>query len=404
VASTAAARVAATLAATATAAAEATATLAATATAAAEATAKLPAMATAAARAAATLAATATAAAEATAKLPARPPQPLAPALALVARDPRPWSPLPSPRASGCLTDMSVPNLRTDRPQDDILQDHIHSATVAAADPNAAVVAPIFDSLIADWKVKEDQRIQFVILVARAAALAYFIDTKLDAFVALLVNVLERLNKDRSSALWFSFFKGVAPSIFAKPILSGQLAKQRLWLKTLADSKHPELNALVPVLQPLLQEAGDAEAAVAQTKQDLLNFKTVGGWADHITLANASRTDAYGTLLDVPHQHPELKLPADYAEMFYLHDTSRRPEKPKTSAELKKDLAKHDEDRKLLEKAITDAEQREADEAKHEADLEAKQRELDAIEERSREDEARRKQLQEELAKGKKKK
>jgi hypothetical protein len=130
----------------------------------------------------------------------------------------------------------------------------------------------------------------------------------------------------------------------------------------------------------------------------------VGGWADHITLANAGRTDAYGTLLDIPHQHPELKLPADYAEMFYLHDTSRRPEKPKTSAELRKELTKHDEDRKLLEKAITDAEQREAAEAAHEAELASKQQELNAIEERSKQDEARRKELQEELAKGKKKK
>lgn len=300
---------------------------------------------------------------------------------------------------------MAVPKLRTDDQYEDVLGEHIHGSTLATVDPQAAVVAPLFDALIADWQVKETLRIELIIAAARAVALTIHVDRKLDAFVERLVNILERINKDRTSALWITFFPNTTPSATVKPVLAKQLARMMLWLKPLTDAKHKELNALVPELEPLLAEANDAAAAAALAKQELGNFRHIGGWAEHITLANANRTEAYGTLLDVPHQHPELKLPAEYAEAFYLHDTSRRgANKPKTSAELEKDLAQHDEDRKLLEKAITDAKQREADEAAREADLLGKQAELNAIGERSKKDEARRKELEDELAKGKKKK
>lgn len=299
---------------------------------------------------------------------------------------------------------MALRTLTTDQPQDEVLQEHIHPLTLASADPLAAPVVPIFDKLIGDWKARQDQRIQLLIAIARAQAIAIYADSKLDAFVLLLVNTLERINKDRTTAIWFIFFKGVSPSAFVKSVLQGQLAKMKTWPKSLADSPHPELAALAPQLEPLLDAGTAAEAALALARQDLLNFQTVGGWAEHIAQSNAGRTDAYGSLLDIPHQNPGLKLRKDYAELFFLHDTSRRgANKAKTSKELKADLIDHDKDRAALVNAIAEAEEREQEGAQREAELEAKRQELEELDKQEAANAARRKQLEDELGKGKKK-
>jgi hypothetical protein len=295
---------------------------------------------------------------------------------------------------------MSLRKLKTTLLPEDALEEHVHSYAMAAADPHAAVVAPQFDGLIKDWRKHNDEHIDLIIAAATAAALVVQIDIRLDAAVTELVALLEKLDPDGKLGLMEVFFKGVQPKVFSRPILSFQLQKMALWPAAIADLSYAELTAFATTLAPLLAQAGQLETAADAAAQRLRNWRKVGGYADHITLANAERTDAYGTLSGIPFQQPALHLPKDYADRFYLHDTTRRGAgKPRPSAQILADLTDVKEQQTALDAELAEARAREADAAKQAEQDEKDQRELAELKQRRKIDEAREKELEKKLGK-----
>jgi hypothetical protein len=266
--------------------------------------------------------------------------------------------------------------------------------------PFAAVYAPKFDNLVADWQTVRATRIQLVIAIARAYAKALQLDSQLDRFVDLLVLVLDKLtNKDRSDPIWFVYFKGEDPSSFKKPILAGQLLNMAVWTDSFLKSGHQELIDLIPVLAPILPLATAARDAHLAAKQALVDFEKVGPWRQHIDNSNAVRTNIYGDLNDVPTQNPAAKLRPDYAEQFFLHDTSRRGKKLKSSAEIGEEIKAHQDEILVLQEQQTDAIKREEKAAQDKAKEDQLLAELAAEKQKEKDAKAKQKQIEKDLKK-----
>lgn len=294
---------------------------------------------------------------------------------------------------------MPVPQIDIDDPREGVLEEHVHPLTTMRADPFAASHAAKFEGLVTDWTETETLRIKLVIAIAQAVANANRIDTQLNDIVDDVINAIKQLpDNDLKEKLQHSLLKGQPPSTFKRPTLSEQLAVMKVWPSTLQGSSVPALVEIEQTLSPLLVVATEAEANLSQAKQDLIDWKNIGRWKQHIDQSNAQRAAAYGDLLEVPHKHPDAGLPSDYADRFFLHDTSRRgATKPKSSKQIAEEIEAIKTKMIGLEKQYTEALAREAADAEYMATTELKQKELAALKEQEKETKAKQKQLEKEL-------
>lgn len=300
----------------------------------------------------------------------------------------------------GKLARMAVPVLDIEDPQDDVLSEHVHTSTTLLAHPLTKALAPKAEALIADWLDTSAERVKLVTALAQANANALQIDIQLNEIVDVTIDALKRITEGKDDPLWSIFLKGRAPSVFKRPILGGQLAAMALWPSALSTSPHKALNDIHAALTPLLPVAEQAEKAVAKAKQDLVEFKTIGRWRSHITKSNEERTSIYSALIAIPQQNKGAKLPSIWADLFFLHDTSRRgASKQKSAEEIGRDIEKARVALEELEKQQAAAITREEAEAKALAEREAKAKELEEIRQQEKEATARRKQLEKELKK-----
>ena len=173
-----------------------------------------------------------------------------------------------------------------------------------------------------------------------------------------------------------------------------------LWPPALAAAPQQELEDLGAALAPVLSVAVVAEKAIATAKQALVTFDNVGRWRQHVDQSNAVRAAAYGALLEIPHQNPALKLPLDYADLFVLHDTSRRgANKARTSAEIAAEIKSLTGKIDQLQAPMKDALVREQNAAAALARREEAAKELAAVKQQEKEAKAKKKELEKELAK-----
>jgi hypothetical protein len=298
---------------------------------------------------------------------------------------------------------MALPNLSLDSTSESVLAEHVHCRTTMGADPLAAAHAPAFDALITDGIEVTTLRLQLVIAIAQARANGFQLDLQLNKFVDTLVLALLKItDRDRGDPLWFVFLKGKEPAQIKKFLLGEQLALMLLWPAALAASPHQELKDIGTALAPVLPLAVKAEQAIADTKQALVTFDNVGRWRQHIDRSNAARATAYGDLLEVPHKNPALNLPSDYAEQFFLHDTSRRGAgKPRSAEEIGKEMKGYTEKAAALQGPLAEAVKREADDEAERVRLADVQKELDAVTQLEKESRDRKKALEKELGKKK---
>lgn len=220
---------------------------------------------------------------------------------------------------------MSAPILRIEDSSDSVLKEHVHTLTLARANPLAAPLVPKFEALIDENKNVAALRVDRVIAIATDSAKAFYLDAELNDIVDEFVAALQKVTKkNRKDPLWSVFLGSSDTATFKRPILRGQLAAMTVWPASAAATPHDELKAIGVKLAAILPDADAAEKALAGSKQALVDFDSVGPWAAHITKSNAERQAAWGLLSELPHKNPGLKLPAGFADLFFLHDTSRR--------------------------------------------------------------------------------
>lgn len=164
---------------------------------------------------------------------------------------------------------------------------------------------------------------------------------------------------DVSLPLHQLYFRSSTPYDAARPILGPQLALMHPWPKLLSEATQPGLLALAPAVAAGIQAADDAveKLNAAQTADD--RFRLDGELRQIFAAYNALAVTTFGGLKRIVHDRPDLKLGADWAESFFLHES--RSHGPTT-------VKKATDEVKRLEGELAEAQQRVADLVKKQKD------------------------------------
>jgi hypothetical protein len=229
------------------------------------------------------------------------------------------------------------------------------------ANPLTHAHASDYDGFFAAWPICNAQEIQLHTAVVRLNALIVACDDELNAIAdATHQAVLLEVKNDRSSARYLRYFGDETVSLIKRPMLAGQLETMRGWVPSLIASTNAVLNALGERLAKAVTAADETVAARLAAEQENRDFRTIGARKTLIDSLNAARKALYGKLSELPHAHPELHLPATFAEQLFRHESSKKAEPVLTVDELKQAIiasqAKTGELESLLATALADAE------------------------------------------------
>lgn len=223
-----------------------------------------------------------------------------------------------------------------------IQQEITVSLVLLEADPLVASLAvPLVTFYQQKWLPAVAKETELVLEEVRADALVDGADQALDDFVDELDAVLLRLvAKDRNDPLYAFYFGKKRPFELKRPVLGGQLETMRDFVQPLKTSAQAELADLGTRLEALVAAADAAvkrqQAAVTTNK----TFRTLGERKACIDELNALRQSIAGTLSEMPHKHPEQRLPVDYAERFFKRASRRgKSSKDLSAAELQAKIA-----------------------------------------------------------------
>lgn len=224
--------------------------------------------------------------------------------------------------------------------------------------PLAAELTPLDEQ----WSLVLQREIALLRQRTLARAQVTAADGDLDQFLEAFNNALLTLvGNDRAAELYRRFFAR-RPSELKRPVLGEQLGTMAGWVGTLETLESPGCTAQGQKLQPLVQKGKEAEAALQLAVQELDDFTTLKEHKAFIDRLNATRSRVHGSLNELRHGRPELNLPADFAEQFFLREERSRgatlASQQKTVERLEKQLERQREILRRLEgEAETEAQQ-----------------------------------------------
>lgn len=145
---------------------------------------------------------------------------------------------------------------------------------------------------------------------------------KLDRFAdKVLDTVLRITNGDRTKALYTNLAGDKNPTEYKRPKHGEQYESTKTWGAKLAQCGIPELAAMAPEVQPLLDEVEAALGAKRNAQQQNRTFRDVGARQQFVDSLNAARVHAYGELTRLAHQTPTMS--SDFADRFFLKDKTK---------------------------------------------------------------------------------
>lgn len=189
--------------------------------------------------------------------------------------------------------------------------------------PMAAELTP-FE---ARWNLALQRKLALLRQRTLARAQVTAADADLDLFTDAFNNLVKTVvGNDSNAELYRRFFHPKRPSELKRPVLGEQLTTMAGWLTTLATLETPALVEQGEALQPLVQRGEAAQAALRLAVQEEEDFLTLREHKALVDELNAARGRVYGQLQELRHARPDLNLPADYAEQFFLRaERSRGP-------------------------------------------------------------------------------
>lgn len=188
-------------------------------------------------------------------------------------------------------------------------------------------LAQRFEELLAEHSVVHQQELALGDALDEAIVVAHSADQELNAFATRVSNTIRAITgNQRTGALYKHFFDGEPLHIFTRPLLGDQLAAMHVWVSSLTQSEHADLQALGAELPALLEKADAAALAKRDAEQAKRLFKEVGARKKLIDDVNAARKETYGALAKLPHQHPG--LPSRFADGFFRRDRVRKEGEP----------------------------------------------------------------------------
>jgi hypothetical protein len=203
----------------------------------------------------------------------------------------------------------------------DVLRTHLRFATARTkSDPNAASYVAGFTAFLTQWTAADAAEMANEDAVTDALAAAVAADAQLDELADAVNLAINGAKKPSSSNPQQKlYFGSTAPSKFKQPILGSQLKNMQPWPTLLGQSTVPALKALAAQATTAIANGTAAATAVsaAQTAREAWN---TGGPREALFAAfNALCATAHGGLKAFALANPNLGLPTDYAESFFLH-------------------------------------------------------------------------------------
>ena len=177
-----------------------------------------------------------------------------------------------------------------------------------AADPRTAMLAVPWDDWIADWKKRYLEEIDHRIAVLTANAVATVLDEDLDGLAGETWNATEAYPVERAF-----FFGNKMRAEFVKPKLGSQYVAMGAWISHMASSQIVPLAEIGKRLGPKHKEATVAIETAQNADAAQREFRLTGARRQLVDRFNALGKKTEGELKEMPHAHPELGLPNDFA-------------------------------------------------------------------------------------------
>ncbi|XXT18454.1 hypothetical protein WME94_50320 [Sorangium sp. So ce429] len=239
---------------------------------------------------------------------------------------------------------MPAPIIEQDASLESVLEQNTHTLTWLLAYPFTQDLAAPFQAQQERWMEVERQEILLWMDILKATTQVSVADEALDALVDAVGNtILAEAGNDRSAPLYTLYFGNQRPSDLKRPVLGGQLETMRAWLPSLTAAASQALRALGEQLAAAIQRADAATAALAAARQKNREFRTVGERKAFIDAQNALRKSTYGAIAEMPHKHPDKRLPNTFADLFFKRlprrKTAAEEPEPATAAELTAKIA-----------------------------------------------------------------
>jgi hypothetical protein len=262
------------------------------------------------------------------------------------------------------------------------------------AHPRTAAFAPTFQGLREQWSAVQALEISFIEQRSDAKAQIDIADAGLDDFATRFSHAVQAVTgQKREDPLYQHFFPKPLNEI-QRPVLGGQLKIMQQWLLSLETSPHATLTAMRPELATLVEAAVQATAnrdTVALRRRD---FRNLGERRQLFDQVNAERKELHGVLTKLALSTPG--LPSTFANEFFKpgpSDDGGEDEVEETiesvTAEilaLEETLTERRERLAELEEGAADAAQQAEDAARKAArlaelkqEIEARQREAQAL-------------------------
>lgn len=267
---------------------------------------------------------------------------------------------------------MSAPLIALTASLDLVLEENTYSLARLLAHLLAKPFAPPFAAFQDEWMKVNTTEI--LLGVARGAAAAQIVacdDDLNDLLDAIDRTLLIQVKNDRSDPEYKHYFVKPA-NLLKRPVLGGQLETMRGWVPSLEASANPVLAALGASLAVAVAAADAAVKALATADQQVRDFRTLGARKALIDSFNALRKSTDGKLAELPHAHPEAKLPATFASHFFRREAPKAaaPAAP-TSSDLTLKVADLEAQLAAAKAELAKALEQEAAAAKIAADLQA---------------------------------
>ncbi len=263
-----------------------------------------------------------------------------------------------------------------------LLREIQYTLSQMTQEPPAAPYLPNYQALRDEWKLVLLEEIGILDELSQAQAAVDKADKAIDAFCGRVSHSVDESTDGKTrKQIRLGLFKNKSLGKFRRPVLGGQLQAFADWSDTLTKCGVPALVAMAPEADALTTVGKSAEALRNAAQKKNRDFRDVGMRKQFIDKVNATRKETHGSLAKMPFENSA--LPQDFAEGFFYRDAPHAEEETidqvKTSIEeLSAQLVERTELLKTLEEAA-------AVEAQAEADLNAQQQDIDALESQAEE-------------------
>jgi len=207
----------------------------------------------------------------------------------------------------------------------ELLREWVFTFVTLKSHPLTAFMAVDFEPLRPELLATLNTEIELTEALGEADALVGFTDEELDGrFTAIVNSLMTAVNNNRSATLYVRFLGTDRPADVAEPILSEQLERMRTWVEALGQAPTAELQAHGAALAPIIAKGDNAENTQRTANEAFQNFTEIGQRKTFVDHLNGARKLVFGKIAELVHAHPEMNLPLDFPERFFLRATRAR--------------------------------------------------------------------------------